>query len=643
MGGGTVSGGDSTATVFEQNLAALGPVLDGQSYHLLATARPSEELEVIQSRSGLPTARFGGALLYSLHDPFREAVRLVEGQVEEGARVCLFYHFGLGYHPEAFLRAYPERIAVVVEPDIGLFLAALATRDLGELLGSDRLHLVLAADPDALPTILDSLHASRLSIVRLRGLAKRDEAYFERVDVVVQSYLSRREINTNTLSRFGRLWVRNLFRNLDVAAAARGVQELAGQFAGIPALLLAAGPSLDEVLPHLRSLAERALVVAVDTSLRASLRSGVVPDFAVVVDPQYWNSRHLDGCDRLDFDDDRRPILISESSTYPSVFRVLTGPLYLCASLFPLGMEFERLFGDRGKLGAGGSVSTTAWDFVRTLGCRPIYVAGLDLGFPDLRTHFAGGYFEERAHTLSSRLVPAEALGYHALHDGGPFPEDNNEGDPTLTDHRLIIYKWWFENQMKIHPDTQTFSLSRKGVRIEGMPLRPLSDLATRRPLRAEIRGSFERLLAHEPVASGAKPQRPAGQSSADARTPSSRLLDLLSGLASGLDEILIAASRAGSLLERVEKTLERGGNPATMLEELSAIDEALRASSLREIAGFLLQGTAGEILERQETPRQRADTPLADSKRLYHELRESAAYHLDLVRTAQGRVARPL
>ncbi len=607
-----------------RNLRALRSILDPESYALLAQVTPSDCLELLATPSGLPTARWKGALLYSAHEPYRDAARLIEREIEAGARTCVFHHFGLGYHLQAFLARYPDRIAVVVEPDIPLFLEALKARDLTELLESGRLHLVLGADPDVLPVLLDSLHATHLSVVRIRALAAKDRDAFDRLDLVLQTYLSRREINRNTLARFGRLWIRNLFRNLPLVAVARGTQELQGRFAGTPALLLAAGPSLDEVLPHLPRLAERAVVIAVDTSLRAALKAGVVPDFVVVVDPQYWNSRHLDGCGTGE------PVLISESSTYPSVFRLLGGPLLLCASLFPLGMDVERIVGPKGRLGAGGSVATTAWDFARVIGCRPIYLAGLDLGMPDLKTHFSGGFFEERTHTLATRLAPAEGMGYHALRDGAPFPEANNEGGETLTDHRLIIYKWWFENQMKLHPEAQTFTLSPRGLRIEGIPLRSWRELAAGAVIRPEVDARLRALreAPSRPPAAGEPPLPP----------PLSRYLERLSGELEGIHS---ASLRARELVERLQGARPREEERSQLVGELEEIDRTLRESSSREIAGFLLQGAAEEILDRRGGEK---GNPLADSARLYAELSESAAYHLALTRRALERGgARPV
>jgi len=172
-------------------------------------------------------------------------------------------------------------------------------------------------------------------------------------------------VNENTLRRFGRLWVRNLARNLGPAATSPGVERLEGLFAGMPALVLAAGPSLDAVLPHVRELSRRALVVCVDTALRSLLRFGVEPDFLVVVDPQYWNWRHLAGLESPS------SLLVSETAAWPAIFRGSRRGTFLGGSLFPLGRSIEAFAG-----GKGGDVTVRVWDLAgrhqeRTLGGRP--------------------------------------------------------------------------------------------------------------------------------------------------------------------------------------------------------------------------------------------------------------------------------
>ncbi len=392
-------------TTLDRNLSRL-PGNGGELRGFLESLPdPLPGYEIMSAASGEPTARFEGVYLHSPYAPASEARRLVEAELKgKPVGLCVFQGFGLGYQVEAFLSAFPESAAVVIEPDIPLFIEAMKHRDLSPILSSDRVKFLFNVQPQAVSGYLPENLAGELHVFKLRSLYARNKEYFQETDTAIKQYCSRKEINRNTLKRFGTLWVKNLVTNLHCFGSSRPVSSLAGVFKGIPAVVCAAGPSLDTILPVLPEIRERCLLIAVDTSLRGLRASGLSADFTVVVDPQYLNTRHIDRCG------DHAGILVSESSTHPRVFRMVNGVRYFGGSLFPLGKRIEREIGSYGKLGAGGSVATSAWDLARILGCSPICMAGLDLSFPKNQTHYKGSFFEERAISECARYMQVETF-----------------------------------------------------------------------------------------------------------------------------------------------------------------------------------------------------------------------------------------
>lgn len=428
----------------------------------------------------------------------------------------------------------------------------------------------------------------------------------------MQAAVSRARINANTLKRFGRLWVRNLIRNVAVLERSPGVRELTDRFAGLPVLLCAAGPSLDLALPRIKELAERLLIVAVDTAVPALMQHGVEPDFAVVVDPQYWNTRHLD---RLA---PRSTILISEASAHPRVFEVLDNPTYLCSSIFPLGSLLEETAGEKGKLGTGGSVSTTAWDFARMLGGNPIYCIGLDLGFPHRRTHVHGSFFEERSHILAHRLHPVEQHSFEYLHDADPFEVTANEGGTVLTDQRMMIYTWWFANQARIHTGVRTYNLSPGGVAIEGLPAADVEDCLAFPVMREDLDERLRPLRAAPSPADGAP---------GDEGAPRTPLRSTVLALADRLEEFAQTAREGLDMVQHLD------GQSQPAMSRLDDIDARLAAFRYKDVAGFLLQEVADRV---QNTTRERSVAGALGSARvLYEGLIEAAEYHVRLLRLA--------
>ena len=316
----------------------------------------SLDLIISTSKSGLPTAVIGGKFIHSNHQPVKEAERLVSSEIPHNIAACIAEGFGLGYSVEAILKLRPGIPVVIVEPSAERFLKALEARDLSFIFTSPLVSLLIANKSNSIRLLLPGLPKGGIQILKHRSLYELNYEYYKEIDKIVQHYISRKEVNTATLKKFGELWVRNLISNLEYLPDADDVEKLSGLFNKLPVLLLAAGPSLDNVLPLMNELQKRFITVAVDTSSAVLINAGYTPDFTVVVDPQYWNTRHLD---RIDLS---KTILMSESSTHPGIFRKNHKKMFFCGSLFPLGIFIEKFGGSKKRLGAGGSVATTAWD-----------------------------------------------------------------------------------------------------------------------------------------------------------------------------------------------------------------------------------------------------------------------------------------
>ncbi len=618
-------------TALHRNLEALSTVHPDAVQQLELSDGAVAELQLSAAPDGSPIANYHGRWLHSTRDPRREAARVADSPTLRHADLIVCYGFGLAYQLEAITQKHPATPIVVIEPDLPLLRAALRLRPLDRLLALPQLTVIAGSDADAaLAATLSSLRPRRPAVKRLRASVEAHPELFAAADEAISRHNARDEINRNTLKRFGRLWVRNLVRNITVVPAAPGVARLARRFSGMAAVVCAAGPTLDDLLQWLPALHERAVIIAVDTSIVPLLRAGITPDFLVTVDPQYWNTRHLD---RLH---SPATALISESATHPRVFRMLPhNPRYLCSSLFPLGRYLERNLEPRGTLGAGGSVATSAWDFARVLGCTPVYTAGLDLGFPGHVTHCRGSFFEELAHGFCSRFMPVERYAAQYLWDGGPRTTQAADGTSLLSDQRMLLYKWWFESQIENASVRHSgfFSLSARGIAIEGMPpIAPAHALAALEPAR----GAIDETLCELHDESSAYPSAQAAAESSDAvrhalDTDLASLVDELTAL----DSVLQPAVRAA---ERAKAQHRADPNAQLDLSELDRADRAIATSERREIIGFLIHETAEQIFAASDETGEHA---LENSRQLYEALADSAVYHSRLLSEARQRLSR--
>lgn len=500
---------------------------------------PEEIWSIGQAKNGEVTASENSSSatlrLHSTYNPTREAAGAVSVPEVSQKSTTVFYGFGLGYHLIEWCKKYPEKKLVVIEPDSKRLLAALQLLDWTAVFQHQSLVLALSCPAESVLGLLEdgsgvglgNTGVSDAYYFDIPAFTAHAAGYFDTVRSLVKRNQRKNEINEATLKKFGKLWCRNSLKNVDwlgrlgeaggickaadrtgnfVSASGNSVTGI-GQFrgraaAGLPFLIVGAGPSLEKVLPHLEALKKRCVIVCVETSLRALLRNGVQPDFIILTDPQFWAYRHIAGLAAPD------SILITEVSAYPAIFRFPCLQIALCSSQFPVGQWFEQKLGLTaasrnlvgagdlpgkaggqpagsadsllGDLGTGGSVASSAWNFAAFCGASEIYTVGLDFAFPGRQTHIRGSEAEQTYHTVSSRLATPDKFTATALFTANAVLSKDYNGRPVLTDSRMKMFSWWFEARLAGCPGVKTFTLSPEGLCTPGMQPAAVTDLLSK-------------------------------------------------------------------------------------------------------------------------------------------------------------------
>jgi hypothetical protein len=571
------------------------------------------------NKRGILCAEINGITLHSTRNPQKEAETLISRGIPETATGIIVFGSGLLCHLAAIDRLRPELETICLEPD----------RNWTQLLNEHNL------DPKKLCEdfiILRDDWEGKIREYFSRGFElfipnPYRHLYPEitaRLEAEANNYRNRRQVNKNTLKRFAHRWVGNLLVNFHFTDQSMGIGRFLRAYSGMPALLLAGGPSLSKILPSLAELRLRMIVVAVDTAYAACRRHHVEPDFVVAVDPQYWNTKHIERITTSSLKSEPA-ILISEPSTHPRTFRLLSNPAVFSQSLFPLGQYLESGFESRIPLGSGGSVATTAWDFIRVIGCSQAYVAGLDMGFPESQTHFKGSYFEQSMAYSGKRLKPAEQASAMYLHSGQLSYHPNYRDGKVLSDRRMDVYCSWFEHQLATRAELTTFTLYPDGRKIEGIRTASIQEVINAPQIRDQIDAISAR-IANIPVQVGDK------LTLADSKHRKIQLLEnYLHRLHDWCEEALLIITES-----KTPGIVEDSSEIQPTLEQLDAIDKKILSDENRQIVGFLINDVT-ESLSHQAEPKTMEEA-LERSATLYRELKSSADRHLELVKRHYNR-----
>ncbi len=356
----------------------------------------------------------------------------------QGANV-LILGVGLAYHIHHFLqKSSRESQIAVLEPDRDLFGFILREVDLSLLLSTDRISWLVGTSPQETVNRLQSGSAAHrfagqgLQLLSLPGFRAYYPDYLENLAEEIQAGLIEAQVKHRTIRLQGRDILKNILDNLPRVMQATGVAELQSLGAGVPAFVVAPGPSLTHHLESLRIAGRKGYVIAVDTAARILRREEVPYHFVVTIDHTELNELHFDNADS------DPACLVAYPGVQNSIPAIYEGRTYFYDHEGSIqgGTRASRLLdvlglSDRlGSLISLGSTTDTAYHLARRLACCPMVLVGVDLAFPEERFYAAGAMQEEKAvdspHTSRQYKVP------------------NNCGGEVITSH---IYRL-FRNQL---------------------------------------------------------------------------------------------------------------------------------------------------------------------------------------------------
>ena len=431
------------------NLAALWAVSPELAEAVEAT-ETGPDLQVELSRAGEPTLSIRSAdgarvHLHSRYDPLAEAQRGVDAI---DAKAFVFFHvfgLGLGYPLELlFDRAGDEAVFMVFEPDLRILRAALESRRLARLIETGRVQFVWKLDKSDLfvrlmpytPMIslgtADLLHAASLRL---------QPAFHEQMQAWLAEFASFTRTNMNTLLLNGRRTLENIARNVGWYAASPCPSRLGDRFNGKPAVIVSAGPSLRKNKHLLHGLVGRAVIIAVQTTLKPLLEMGIQPDFVTALD-------YHDICTRFF---EKLPAslgteLVAESKATNLIFSLHTGPVSVTGNEMAESLLREMSLNKTG-LRSGSTVAHLAYYLAEHLGCNPIAFVGQDLGFSDGLYYTPGTSYEDVWRPELGRFCSVEMKNWEQIVRERPIMRQvpDQQGIPMYTEERLFTYLQQFE------------------------------------------------------------------------------------------------------------------------------------------------------------------------------------------------------
>jgi len=345
---------------------------------------------------------------------------------------------------ETLKSADPTGFVLLIESNLYYFRKLIEGFDISESLSDPRVSISVGENPvDAVMSRMERefgiFTRPNFQVIKNPLSVSCDEDYYRRIDDVLASLKAIAELNLKSISSLSQKWHGNIFLNLPYILKSPGIKPLFGKMKGLPAVIVAAGPSLDKNCRWLKRAEKSVVIICVDTALKTLKRYGVRPHFVVSLDAKPENYTHMEGVDSSGY------TLIANPVTYPLILSEHVGDILVTSYSEPLVKWLERYTGDPGENVTGGSVATSAFDFAHRIGCSPIILTGQDLAYSGKRTHSGGGAVQEIMYGTLGLPVPQEQMHFQTIGSNELQDGEGNMGHTVSTSKEMNSWKDWFE------------------------------------------------------------------------------------------------------------------------------------------------------------------------------------------------------
>ena len=397
----------------------------------------SNVFQVEITNLAVPTLKYSdknfSIYFHSNADPFEEGCCFSEYYTKDDIFSYAVLGFGFGYHIREILNSDKRFSVNAIETNLDILTLAFMNCDLRDILSNRRFSLTFSAEEKLSGHMnIEENEFFLIHYPTLRLIKNTD----------IKALLNNYFININSMYSQKKYMDQNFFYNMRHNSPS--TTDIAGNLKNKSVIFVAGGPSLEYSLEYLKQKTNDSnyITICAGTVYKSLLSRNICPDYVIIIDAQDNIVSQIKGTEKTSAS------LIYLSTACSDAVAEFSGSKYI---LFQKGYPPAENFAAEHSIEtveSGGSVSTTAIDFILRSHCKELITIGLDLAYTDSKSH---------SFTSSCTTAKQDFISVNSVND-----------KTVLTTNVLNIYRLWIEKRIKNVTNVKLINLSH-GAFINGM------------------------------------------------------------------------------------------------------------------------------------------------------------------------------
>lgn len=396
----------------------------------------------------------------SIYRPLNEVQRWISQYEFQNLDISVIM-FGMGnclFVREMLKKLKNDAKVFLYEPDISIFLYVINNIDISDILIDKRINLFVnnINYKQFLDCLQNNIEWKTLSTQIVCHHPVYDKIYLEdylQFLKIIHEENNLAIVNLNTEKHMSVTIADNAIKNLRYIKESNYVSEFIGKIPeDVPAIIVAAGPSLDKNIDELKNAEGKAFILATDTSVKYLLKHNINFDAMITLDAKKAKG-HLknEKCHNIPM------FCVLEANN--KFMQMHTGrKIWFRGSVYMYDLYNQ--FNCRFPIyNSGGSVATAAFSVCVSMKFKNIVFVGQDLAYSDNVTH-AGGIV---------RNIPGDENGRKLV--------ESIDGGNVWTRYDWLIYLKWFEDSIAEVKDINVIDATEGGALIHGSTVMRLSEV----------------------------------------------------------------------------------------------------------------------------------------------------------------------